>query len=470
MMNTRVWGIVLFTAFGLGIGIIRPFAPGLNPAGHAVLMSIFVAVGIWIFGTKWVPLSIGSMVMLLILTLSGIKNSITFNGYTTRAIWILIPALFFGFALNSTGLGRRLAYRVIGLFRPSYFSLTLSWVIIGLVLSVLTPSIMVRISIVIPIAVASVEICRLQYGSKGAGLILLAAWSMVLIPGSGWLTGSLWGPAAIGFFDAVPGLQRTIDFDSWLKALLFPSAVLSFLFILVLYRVMKPAEELTIDGDVFKAEYRALGPISFREKATLAILLMTFLLLVSGRVHGIPDVTVCLGAFVLLAVFGVIKAKDIGTAISWDFVLFVGTIMGMGMLLQETGVAAFLSKSLGPVIKTLAGNHWLLMFVLLIFFFVWRFVDVAQLYATIPFVVPFLPMLAADFGIHPLAFFFLFVMSGNCFFMSYQQPFAIIGESIAAKAAWTPRQLHVAGIIYLFACLVTLAISILYWKMLGLIG
>ncbi|MBA4422586.1 MAG: tricarboxylate transporter, partial [Syntrophus sp. (in: bacteria)] len=156
MMNIRLLGIVLFTVAGLSIGIIKPFAPDLNPLGHAVLMSVFVAVGIWIFGTKWVPLSIGSMVMLLLLTLSGVKNSIAFNGYTTRAIWILIPALFFGFALNSTGLGKRLAYWVIGLFKPSYFSLTLSWVIIGLILSALTPSIMVRIAIVIPIAVASV--------------------------------------------------------------------------------------------------------------------------------------------------------------------------------------------------------------------------------------------------------------------------------------------------------------------------
>jgi hypothetical protein len=54
--------------------------------------------------------------------------------------------------------------------------------------------------------------------------------------------------------------------------------------------------------------------------------------------------------------------------------------------------------------------------------------------------------------------------------MSYQQPFVIIGESIAGKAAWTPTQLHQAGIIYLFVCLVTLAISILYWKAVGLIA
>jgi anion transporter len=410
------------------------------------------------------------MVMLLILTLAGVRNAIAFNGYTTRAIWILIPALFFGYALNETGLGKRLAYWAIGLFKPSYLTLTISWAIIGLLLSMLTPSITVRVAIVIPIAVATAEICRLANGSKGAGFMLLAAWSMVLIPAGGWLTGSLWGPAAIGFFDAVPGLQGVITFDSWLKAMLLPSAVLSLFFIVALYRVMKPAEELAIDRETFRAEYRALGPMRFAEKATLGTLLATFLLLVSGRLHGIPDVTVCLGALALLAIFGVIKARDISTAINWDFVLFVGTIFGMGMLLQETGVAAFLSRSFSPVIRALAGSPWLMMFGLLTGFFIWRFVDVAQLYATIPFVVPFLPMLAADFAIHPLAFVLIFIMAGNCFFMAYQQPFVIIAESIAGKASWTPAQLHTAGIIYFLACLATLAVSMLYWKAVGLIG
>ena len=169
----------------------KPFVPELSQAGHSVLMAILIAVGLWIFGTKFIPLSIGSMAMLLILIVSGLKYSTVFNGYTNRAIWILIPALFFGFALNVTGLGKRLAYWVIGLFKPSYLTLTVSWVVIGILLSALTPSITVRIAIVIPIALATVEICRLQQGSDGASFLLLAAWSMVLIPGTGWLTGAL---------------------------------------------------------------------------------------------------------------------------------------------------------------------------------------------------------------------------------------------------------------------------------------
>jgi len=468
-MDMRLWGVLLFAVAGIGIAAVKPFSPGLSAEGHAALTSVLVAVGVWIFGTRWVPQSNGSMVMILLLTASGVEPAIAFNGYTTRAVWILIPALFFGFALNATGLGKRLAYWVIGLFRPSYLTMTVSWVIIGLMLSVLTPSISVRIAIVIPIAVASVEICRLQYGSSGAALVLLSAWSMVLIPGSGWLTGSLWGPATIGFFSAIPELRGLISFDSWMKAMLVPSAVLSFFFILALYRIMKPAKELDTDREAFKSEFNALGPMSFSEKSTLAFLVSAFLLLLSGRLHGIPDVAVCLGAFALLAACGGIRAHHIGTAISWDFVLFIGSIMGLGMILQETGVADFLSRSFSPFIRAVADNHWVLAYVLLLCCLAVRFVDVAQLYATIPFLTPFLPMLAADFGIHPLAVFFIFIMAGNCFFMSYQQPFVIIGETLAGRASWTSAQLHRAGVIYLFACLAALAVSILYWKAVGLI-
>jgi len=233
---------------------------------------------------------------------------------------------------------------------------------------------------------------------------------------------------------------------------------------------MKPVKDLNVDRSVFQSELRALGPITFQEKTTFAILLAAFLFLVTGRWNGIPDVTVCLGAFVLLVVFGIIKAQDIGTAISWDFILFLGTIMGFGLIFQETGLATFLSRSCSTVIAALAGNPWLFTYVLLIFFFVIRFVDVAQLYCTIAFVVPFLPMLAADFHIHPLVIFFLFMMGGNCFILAYQQPFVILGQTVAGRAAWTPTQLRQAGIIFFFACLATLAISLLYWKAIGMVA
>jgi len=180
-MNTRLWGIVLFSAVGIGIGVGQPFAPGLSPAGHAALMSILVAVGLWIFGTQWVPLSIGGMVMLLLLTAraSGPPWSSRLHhpgGLDPDPCPLL--------RLRPELDGARQKARLLGHW-PLQTQLPEPDPLLGphrILLSVLTPSITVRIAIVIPIAVATVEICRLQYGSRGAALILLSAWSMVLIP------------------------------------------------------------------------------------------------------------------------------------------------------------------------------------------------------------------------------------------------------------------------------------------------
>jgi hypothetical protein len=209
--------------------------------------------------------------------------------------------------------------------------------------------------------------------------------------------------------------------------------------------------------------------MSFREKATLTILILTFLFLVTAQWHKIPDVAVLIIAFALLTAFRVIEVKDIGPAISWDLVLFMGAIMGLGMIFYNTGISAFLSTVFSPLLNTLAASPWLLLFVVLPGLFVWRFLDVAQLLATIPFLVPLLPVLYSEYGIHPLVLFMLFIMAGNCFFAAYQQPFVILGQSLAGPASWTPSQLRKAGIIYLAASLLTLIIAISYWQMTGFI-
>jgi anion transporter len=465
----RFSGIAVFIIAGALISLLKPFAPALGATGHMALTATLVEVGLWVLGGKWIPLAIGGVALLLILVASGMPYPLVFNGFASRALWILIPALFFGFALTATGLGRRIAYWVIARFNPGYKTLTVSWIIIGLLLSVLTPSINVRIAIVIPIAVAVTEICKLQYGSRGASYILLVAWSMVMIPGTGWLTGSLWGPMAMGFFGSTKGLENIITFDSWLKALLLPALLLSLLFVILLYRFLKPKQEVKVDPVVFKSEYKAMKPISFQEKSTLIILAATFFMLVTARWHGIPDVAICLAAFVLLVILGIIKVHDIGAGISWNLVIFFGTTMGLNTIFQESGLSQFLGDTFAPIVTGLGHNAWLILPGALLILFIWRFVDITQLYATTAFILPFLPLLAASSGISPLVYFCVMMMTGDCFFAAYQQPFVVAAESVAGKASWSSGNLRKAALLYCAACFITVLICIPYWRIVGLI-
>ena len=57
-------------------------------------------------------------------------------GYTSSAVWVLIPALFFGFALIKTGLGKRIAYFVLKTFEPGILSMAgspLKFLLVGTV-------------------------------------------------------------------------------------------------------------------------------------------------------------------------------------------------------------------------------------------------------------------------------------------------------------------------------------------------
>ncbi len=468
-MKKRTAGMIVFIIAGLYLGFFHPFAPDLPSAGHWCIAGLLIAVGLWIFAPRWMPLSVGSVLMMMISLAAGLKYSAVFSGYTGTAIWILIPALFFGFALTKTGLGKRLAYRIIGIFRPTYLTLTVSWLVIGLVLSALTPSITVRVAIIIPLAATTVEICNIAGRSRGASYIMLIAWAMAVIPGTGWLTGALWGPIGKGFFDATPALANVMTFESWGRAMLLPAELTALLFIIGLYLVMKPEHPLELKTDTFKAAYAGLGPMSFKEKATLVILSLAFIMFASGRAHHIPDAAVCLGAFALLAIFRIIEIKDIASGINWDLVLFLGSVFGLGAVFMDSGVSAFLIGIYSPVIAGLSIGPWLFIYLMVIALFIWRFVDVAQLNPTIPMIIPAFPLIAENLGINPIVSFCLVIMAGNCFFLSYQQPFIILAESLGGKAVWSPGQLAKAGAVYFVACMIVLAVAIPYWTSIGLI-
>ena len=184
-------GFALFVLAALWIMLAKPFAPGLESIGHLMLGAALIAIGIWVLKPFGLPYSMGAVFLAAFALIAGLKPQLVFSGFAEPAVWTLIPALFFGTVLRKTGLGKNIAFAIIRLFRPSYPSLICALTVIGIVLSVFTPSMTVRVAIVIPIAAQCCELYGLKKGSKGQSLIMLTAFSMAILPGSGWLTGVL---------------------------------------------------------------------------------------------------------------------------------------------------------------------------------------------------------------------------------------------------------------------------------------
>ncbi len=465
-MTTARWAILTgIMILGLVIGVWEPFS-GLSSQGHHVLGLILPALGLWIFRSPSLPYFTGAALLLGGCLAFKVPLSTITSGYTTSAVWVLIPALFFGFALVKSGLGRRIAYFVLKLFEPGYLTISLSWFIIGLVLSALTPSITVRLSIVMPIAMSVVEACKMQERSRGSALVCLVAWGTAVFPGTAWLTGSLWGIFMMGFYPAE--MKTLVTFDSWLAYMSVPWIIITALFLTVVYLIMKPVEPLAISRDTFRKQYNELGPVTSQEMIVAIVLTSALVFFTTEKWHHIPTPAVALLAFGALMLFGAITFQDISTGVNWDIINFFGVILGLTAIFAHTGISAWFRPFIEPPILAYASEPLVFLIVLTAGFWIIRFVDVPWGFSTIALTAPVFIPLYRDYGLHPALVSVAVIAAGNCFFLPYQQPLIMIADAMSKSRGWSSSHVTLAGFVYAGSVIVAILISSFYWKAMGL--
>ncbi|HHU22501.1 MAG TPA: hypothetical protein GXZ52_03670 [Clostridiales bacterium] len=460
-------GAVLVLA--LFVMIFQPFGNALSLQSQLMLGGILITFGIWIFKPFNIPFSVGAMFLGCFGLAVGLPPSVVFSGFTQSAVWTLIAALFFGFALQKTGLGYRIALAILRLFKPSYISLVLAWAIIGLALSVLTPSITVRVAIVIPIAVNCCELCHLKPGSKGNSLIMLTAFAMAMVPGGGWMNGALAGPIIHGAYESVPELAGMLTFDSWMSVSLAPVEIATALMLIGSLILFKPKEPLPAKA-INAIKSTRLEPISMNEIITAAILIGAFILFFTGSIHNIPSTAVCLGATFLLFAFGIIKVDEIGTGVNWDNIIFIGIALGLGTICSATGITEWISGLIVPALTGISNSPFLFVGVIAVVFFAWRMIDIANFMTTFILIPAMLPAINARYGVHPLVFVPMLYLASNAFFMNYQNSWALMGQAVARKRSWTPGHLAAYGTIYFAASIISLMIMVPFWVKVGMFG
>ena len=462
-------GSGLLTLVAFFIMASKPFSANLNDTAQLMLGGILIALSIWIFRPFGLSYASGGLFLAFFSLSLGLKPAVVFSGFTQSSIWTLMPALFFGFTLQKTGLGKRLALAIIRLFKPSYISLVFAWVLIGVILSLLTPSCTVRVAIMIPIAVQCCELCGLEKESKGNSLILLTAFGMAIIPGAGWMSGVLWGPIVSGMINSVPATQGLVTFDNWFSVMFVPVSIMTALMIGGSLLVLKPKDKLS-EGAIGAIKAQEASAISRHEIIAGVILVGVFVLFLTNKLHRLPDAAVCLGAVFVFFLSGVLTADDFNVGVNWDLIVFIAIALSLSAIFTEIGLSVWLAGIVVPALAPIAGNPFLFITCIMAIMFLWRFVDVALFIPTMAVLVPILPSIQQAYGISPLVWLFIFVIPGNVFFMAYQNMWAMMSHAIAGDRAFTNKHLGIYGALYLVACYVALLVAIPMWINAGLFG
>ncbi|MCL2698630.1 MAG: SLC13 family permease [Oscillospiraceae bacterium] len=464
-IRTSHIGSVIMTLTAIFIMTARPFED-LDSSAHTMLAGIILALCIWIFKPFKLTYAIGGLVLALFGLFVELPSTVIFSGFTQTALWTLIPAFFFGYTLQKTGLGRRIAMTVIRICRPTYTSLIFAWIPIGIVLSILTPATTVRVAIMLPIAVQCCELFNLKKGSKGNSLIILTAFAMALIPGSGWLTGVIWGPFIQG---QMANAGITVTFADWLGVLLVPVIIATVLLVAGGLVLLKPEEKLSKEA-IEAVKKQPAEKMGKNEIISAVILMAVFGLSLTSSLHGLSTSIICITAMLCFFVFGVLETKDFNSAANWNLVIFIAMAFSLGPIFSITGISDWLSGIVVPALEPIAGNPWLFVFAVTSFMFLWSLVDVAMFLPTISIMAPILPGIQEAYQINPLVWIAIFILAGNAFFLAYQNMWAVMSRSIAEDRAWTNKYQGMYGMLYFAACLLALIVTIPIWISAGFFG
>ena len=102
----RVKWLPLLLAIAIGLAIFfMPAQHGLTRAGQTALAITAFTIVLWAFGVM--NNGVASVLMMALLIPAGAKPALVFSGFASGSWWILLAVLYYGFAMQKTGLAAR---------------------------------------------------------------------------------------------------------------------------------------------------------------------------------------------------------------------------------------------------------------------------------------------------------------------------------------------------------------------------
>ncbi len=461
--------------FGIAIavGLIIAFIPtphGLTHNAQLVLAILAFAIVLW--AAEVMNNGVASILMMaLLIAVAKVPPPRALSGFADPAFWTLLAVLYYGYAMQKTGLAERISYWILSLFPGSYSGILMAFFVIGLVLAMGIPSMTVRTSIMAPIAWALVQTLGLKPRSKGAALIMITVIEMAVLPGLAFLLGSLNGPVVIKMFG-----QKNVPLTqgSYFVVMALPTLILCGLILLFNQWLLKPETKLSASRDFVRGKLAALGSFKRQELITAVVILVSIFLWATQstpnqqRLHSLPSYVVGMLALTVFAMSGILDDAGIARGVSWTLLLFLGGIFGLQAVIPDNKITDWLASMMVPHMQSVVSSPIELLILLALIMLALRWLDPTAFIA-LPLV--FLPLTEplAKAGIQPLILTAPLLLCSAPFWMPYMNFWIAMGDGITAREAWDRGQLFVTATAYAIAAILTTVVSVFYWRMVGVL-
>ena len=296
-----------------------------------------------------------------------VKVGQTLSGYQSGTTWLIFTAFTLSSAFVITGLGKRIAYYMIGWIGNTTLRLGYVTVFLDLLLSPATPSNTARAGgIVFPIinSVAVALGSDPEKSPKLAGRYLLLNVYMT-VKTTSYLFLTAMAPNALALSIMEPVLGFKVNWIEWFLAASVPGLLCLFLIPLICYFIAKPELKHVDNKNIAKKGLEELGPMSMREKSLAVLFVLALLGWIFADFLGVNSTTVALITMVLCIVLNIVSWDDVRkNKAGWDTLIWYCGIIGMSKILENAKFFEWLADTLNKHLDF--GDHGMLALVVIL--------------------------------------------------------------------------------------------------------
>lgn len=452
----------------LGLAIwFTPAPQGLSlQAWH--MFAIFVAT---IAGILTQPLPSGA-VMLIAVCVTIFTKTLTeakaLSGFASGTVWLIFCAYILSLGFVTSGLGKRIAYKMLSKFGGSSLGIAYSLGVSDLIMAPAMPSVTARSGgIIFPIVRSINEVLGSGPGPSGKKIgdfLTMVCFQFTPITGAMFLTGMAANPLAASLAKSALGVEVT--WVGWFTAAVVPGLVCFLLMPLLVYKILNPDLKRTPEAkEMGQRSLIEIGPMTRTEKKVAFGFALALIGWGTSLMTGLGATTVGLGLAAYLFATKAVSWKDLlKDHAAWDTVIWFGAIISLATGLSDLGFIKWMTGALGSSLTGMGAMETFIVLGLLYIYIHYLFATasghVAALYA--PFAATAIAagappmMVAICFGI------FSNLMWGNTEYGGGPGPIYF-----AQGYFERPRFYTINFFVVTFNVILTFTVGAAWWKVLG---
>jgi DASS family divalent anion:Na+ symporter len=343
------------------VGVVIWFMPvpaGLKPQAWQ-LFAIFVAT---ILGFILQPMPIGAIALISVgLTgfLKVVSPADVLSGFGNTTIWLIVSAFLFAKGFIKTGLGRRIAYKIMGEIGDSSLKLGYAMVLSDLIIAPATPSNTARAGgILYPIVRSLSSAFDSEPGTsarKIGSYLMKTTFQGNCITSAMFITAV--APNSLVVALAAQTAKVNISWGTWALAGIVPGLLALAITPYILYKLYPPEITKTPEAKALaRKEIEKMGPMSSGEKIVAAVFVLALVLWATASFTNIDATMVAMVCVGIMLIGQAIEWKDVlEEKGAWDTLIWMGALMSLAGALNKLGLIGWFAKIVGGA---LAGVSW----------------------------------------------------------------------------------------------------------------